>query len=328
MNAYIYINYNNIVVLKEYLDVVKLSLDNLGYTCKYIKTLQNVKKNDLIVFPMGIDAFKYYMKGYKNFIIWQQGATADESFMRNHSLLRKKILNFIDVFSMKKAKFILYVSKYMEAHYSKIAKTNFDKKSYIMPCFNEELDTKIFDRKDYTKKTFTYVGSLDLWQCFDKIVDIYVEIEKKVPNCFFKVLTFQESEAKKILEEKGAKKFLVKRVPKEQVKEELLDCTYGFIIREDNMVNRVATPTKISLYLSAGVIPIFSQCLIDFYKISKMYDFMICLDDKNEIDKIINKVILEIDSETVQSGITSIFETYYNKSRHVKLLTERLSSCI
>lgn len=52
MNAYIYINYNNIVVLKEYLDVVKLSLDNLGYTCKYIKTLQNVKKNDLIVFPM------------------------------------------------------------------------------------------------------------------------------------------------------------------------------------------------------------------------------------------------------------------------------------
>ena len=53
---------------------------------------------------------------------------------------------------MKKAKFILYVSKYMEAHYSKIAKTNFDKKSYIMPCFNEELDTKIFDRKDYTKK--------------------------------------------------------------------------------------------------------------------------------------------------------------------------------
>lgn len=197
MNAYIYINYNNIVVLKEYLDVVKLSLDNLGYTCKYIKTLQNVKKNDLIVFPMGIDAFKYYMKGYKNFIIWQQGATADESFMRNHSLLRKKILNFIDVFSMKKAKFILYVSKYMEAHYSKIAKTNFDKKSYIMPCFNEELDTKIFDRKDYTKKTFTYVGSLDLWQCFDKIVDIYVEIEKNNLELFFKVLTLHSLETLK-----------------------------------------------------------------------------------------------------------------------------------
>ncbi len=266
MNAYIYINYNNIVVLKEYLDVLKEALENLNYECKYVKNLDGIKKSDLVVFPMGIDAFRFYIKGYKNFIVWQQGATADESFMRNHSYLRKRIIDGIDILAMKKAKFILYVSDYMREHYSKLAKTNFEKKSYVMPCFNEVLDDSIFEKKDYSKKIFTYVGSLDLWQCFEKTADIYAAIEKQVPNCFFKVLTFQEEEAIRILRDKNIKNFEVKKVPKDQVKKELLECTYGFIIREDNIVNRVATPTKISSYLSAGVLPIYSNCLIDFYE--------------------------------------------------------------
>ena len=57
--AYIYINYPNIVVLKCYLDIVKAALTKNGYSCEYIKDLRQVSKTDLIVFPMGIDAYKY-----------------------------------------------------------------------------------------------------------------------------------------------------------------------------------------------------------------------------------------------------------------------------
>ena len=73
--AYIYINYPNIVVLKDYLDVIKEALSGSGFQCEYIKDFNHVEKRDLIVFPMGNDAFKFYCKGYHNIILWQQGAT-------------------------------------------------------------------------------------------------------------------------------------------------------------------------------------------------------------------------------------------------------------
>ena len=175
--AYIYINYPNIVVLNTYLDVIKEALSTIDYECKYIKSLDGISKSNLIIFPMGNDAFKYYLKGYHNIILWHQGATGAESYMRHRSKIRKFILNFMDCFVMKKAKMIFYVSHYMKEYYENLAHMSFSDKSYVMTCFNENLDVSVFEKKDYSKKVFTYVGSLDLWQCFNETVDIYAEIE-------------------------------------------------------------------------------------------------------------------------------------------------------
>lgn len=319
--AFIYTNYSNLVVLQSYLDVVKDSLEMVGFHCEYTKNLKGVEKTELIVFPMGIDAFKYYFKGYHNFILWQQGATADESFMRNHSKLRYWILNKMDLFAMKKAKAILYVSQYMKEYYEKLGNCSFGNKSYLMPCFNEEYDRTIFDSKDYSKKVFTYVGSLDLWQCFEQTVDIYKKIEDKLKNCFFKVLTFDEEKGKRILQEKGVKNYSVKRVPKEEVKKELLEANYGFIIREDSIVNRVATPTKFSSYLSSGVIPIFSKCLTDFTQESLKMKYALALDDEIDVTSLLRFVNQEVNKEEVSAEYERLFSEYYSPEHHTKQLT-------
>ena len=94
----------------------------------------------------------------------------------------------MDCFVMKKAKMIFYVSHYMKDYYEALAHRKFTDKSYVMPCFNETLDTEVFEKKDYSQKIFTYVGSLDLWQCFEETVDIYAEIEKRISNAFFKAV--------------------------------------------------------------------------------------------------------------------------------------------
>ena len=70
--AYIYINYPNIIVLQSYLEIVQKALIQNGYTCEFVKSLKGINKKSLIVYPMGIDAFKYYWRDYKNFILWQQ----------------------------------------------------------------------------------------------------------------------------------------------------------------------------------------------------------------------------------------------------------------
>lgn len=327
-NAYIYINYNNIVVLKDYLDVIKTALEKLEYNCQYIKTLEDISKESLIIYPMSKDALKYYLHGYHNFAIWQQGATADESFMRNHSKIRRFVLNQIDVFCMKKAKFILFVSDYMKKHYEKMSHQDFTEKSYVMPCFNETFDESRLSGKNYDKNIFAYVGSLDLWQCFDKTVEIYKEIEKTIPNCFLKVLTFQEEEAKAILKKKGVQNFIVKKVPKEQVNKELMDCTYGFILREDNIVNRVATPTKLSSYLAAGVIPIFSECLVDFKSIAKKNRIGYAVENKMDTSKIEQFIMKDKDKKQIFLSITRIFNTYYNGNNHANKIYEKMTKVI
>lgn len=314
--AYIYINYPNIVVLQSYLEVVQKALIKNGYTCEFIKSLKGIDKRALIVHPVAIDAFKFYLKGYENFILWQQGANADESFMRNRSKLRYWILNKIDTFTMKKAKFILYVSEYMQKHYEKLASKSFVDKSYIMPCFNEEYDESVYQHKDYDQKVFTYVGSLALWQCFDQTAILYRQIEKNIPNTLFKVLTFSVDEAKRILKEKGIKNYSVACVPKEQVKQELLETTYGFILREDNMVNRVATPTKISSYLAAGVIPIFSDCLRDFAAVSTNLKYALKVRTNYSVEEVVSFVSKYIDKEELQEEYKKFFKEYYSVELH------------
>lgn len=323
--AYFYTNYNNIVVLKTYLDVIKSALTNCGYECTYVKSLEAIDKESLIVHVMGIDAVKYYLKGYKNFILWQQGATADESYMRNHSKIRYWILNKIDVFAMKKAKFILFVSDYMRHHYEELAHRSFLDKSYLMPCFNEQLDSQIFRRKDYANKTFCYVGSLDLWQCFRETVGLYKSIESEIPNTKLKILTFDVEKGRQILNEFGIVNYEIKQVPKEQVKQELIESSYGFIIREDNMVNRVATPTKFSSYMSAGVIPIYSSCLIDFDTESKSKNmkYALGLPQKIDMTKIIEFLNNDVDTEEIQAEYDNLFSTYYSENYHANNIVEQ-----
>lgn len=326
--AYIYINYPNIVVLQSYLEVVQKALIQNGYTCEFVKSLEGIDREALIVHPMGIDAFKYYWKGYKNFILWQQGATADESFMRNHSKLRYWILNMIDTFAMKKAKFILFVSEYMRMHYEKLSGESFSDKSYMMPCFNEEYDESVYQFKDYSKKIFTYVGSLDLWQCFEQTATLYKQIEERVSNTFFKVLTFNVDEAKRILKEKGVRNYSVSCVPKDQVKQELLDATYGFILREDNMVNRVATPTKFSSYLAAGVIPIFSNCLRDFNQASNGYKYVLSVPQLYDVQHIIDFVNKDIELAKIKKEFRSLLNGHYSPTTHIDNITRQLAKVL
>lgn len=326
--AYIYMNYPNVVVLNVYLDVIKEALVRLNYECEYIKDFNEVSKKDLIVFPMGKDAFKYYFKGYRNFILWQQGATGAESFMRHSSKIRSGILNYMDCFAMKKAKMIFYVSQYMQEYYEKTAHTSFEHKAYVMPCFNEVLDKELLEKKDYSKKVFTYVGSLDLWQCFNETVDIYAEIEKRIPDVFFKVLTFNTEKAKEIIKAKNITNYSVACVPKEQVKSELENATYGFIIRHDTEVNRVATPTKISSYLSAGVLPIYSTCLKDFHAQAHGKAFAYALNPKEDIDGLIQFINSDLDKSLVQQEIDDLFSTYYSKDYHVSNIIHCLAGCL
>lgn len=326
--AYVFFNRKNVEVTKNYLDVIRAALREVGYECEYITSLKGIAKNSLIVYAVGVDAFKCYLKGYHNMILWLQGATGDESYLKHQSKIRKSVIDFMDCFVMKKAKMIFFVSYYMRQYYQKMAHANFEEKSYVMPCFNEVLNKDIFDIKDYSKKVFTYIGSLAPWQCFDETAEIYAKIEKRIPNTFFKVLTFDTVKADEIIKGKNIKNYSVACVAKEQVKSELESATYGFIIRHDIEVNRVATPTKISSYLSAGVLPIYSPCLKDFHAKAQGKAFAYAQEPDGDINGLIQFINMGLNKEIVQQEIEELFGTYYSAENHTANIVELAKSCL
>lgn len=328
--AYIYINYSNIAVLRLYLDIVKTSLEGMGYACTYVHSLEGVDKDSLIVFPMGNDAFKFYLKGFHNIILWQQGVTGEESFLRHKSWLRRKILNFFDCFIMKHARYIFYVSEALRDYYERISKRSFKSKSYIMPCFNEKFNPALLKEKDYAQKTFAYVGSLSVWQCFDETIAFYKKIEELNEDAHLLVLTFEVEKALNKLKEYEVKSFEVKSVPPEMVRNELMGVSYGFILRKDIVVNRVATPTKISSYLAAGVLPIFSDCVLDFQRINQAYHVGVDINsDKTEsIEKVMRFVSEKKDTAQIIKNIDEVFSSYYSVEFHVNRIVDELSKVL
>lgn len=323
-NCHIYLNYKNKDVIKNYCDIIKKSLEKMGYVCDYVESLKNISKKDLIVFPMGIDAFKYYWRGFRNFILWQQGATGEESYLRHRSKIRRHIINSIDVFAMKKSRFNFFVSKSLFDYYHKISRKVVIEKAYIMPCFNEN-NVSPYNVNKYINPSFAYVGSLDLWQFFDETCSLFSSIQKIIADASFLVLTRDIDKALSIINSHEIRNYTIKYVPKECVTQELSNISYGFVLRKNMIVNNVSTPTKISSYLSSGCIVIYSKCIFDFSSLDNTKLCSFSLDDGNtNFDALINFLKRKKDGGMIKNQIEFLFSSYYSREQHIFNIVRKL----
>ena len=263
----------NTTVTDYYLEVIKSAIKKTTevMTVNNINQAFTGNKNDFYIVSTIIDALMLYLKEKKKILIWVQGVVPEESYMRNKNIARKIILEKIERYVLKHAKFVFFVSSEMKKYYELKYGLSFTDRCYIMPCFNTGIRKNAFYKKGkYENNIFAYVGSLSVWQKFDETVRCYKSIEDLgFPNTKLLVLTPDIENARKILIDLQIQNYEVDYVNNEILHDKLSDVKFGFIIRDDIVVNQVATPTKISSYLSCGVIPIYSTCLKDFHRASK-----------------------------------------------------------
>lgn len=325
MIIHIYNNYPNFEVTNHYLCVVCEAINKAGHNAKLVKDFASIPKNEYVLVSTATDFLRLYIKGFRHILLWQQGVMAEESFMRNHSKLRYKILSAIDKFAIKKAKFIFLVSNAQKDYYEKKYNLSIDR-YYIMPCYNDKLNPAAFDSPEkYERNVFSYVGSLAVWQCFEETVRLYKRIEDAVDNSELRVFTKSKEEAKRILTCYGVKHFTIDCLPPEKLSEALNEVKYGFVLRNDDPVNNVATPTKFSSYLSAGVIPITTTAIKDFSNKVKGSDYACILNRIDDVDTIIKHMAVHIDRALIRDYYNEIFSTYYSDNYHIEQIGKRLS---
>jgi len=286
------------------------------------------KNNDCYIIGAAKPALLLLINGCKNVIYWCQGVGPEERKIYKEPSYMMLLHSMIEKYILKKAKMIFFVSEAMKKHFEKKYRLDFHNRYYIMPCFNEDhLDEECFNNDGkYQNNIFAYSGNLLPWQCFEKTAEIYHRIEQKstVPTKFL-VLTYEVEKAKNILFDKNVKNFEVKYVTPELVGRELRNVKYGFVIRENNIVNNVATPTKLSGYLAEGVIPIITESIIDFCSITKDYKYLIRLkeiDIEKNCEQILEHTRQKIDGIDVKKEYEEIFKKYYNTKYHISCIAE------
>ena len=316
-------------VVKLYMDVLKESFVNADYNTVDITNNSKADKNSVIVTDSPLVGIKYILKGYKRNCIWYQGISPEESYFKNRSKIKYLILSWIEKKAMKKAQLLLFVSDEMKRFYEKKYKLNLSEKSVIMPCFNEQgiVESAFYDDK-YKTNNFVYLGGLQKWQCFEETVKVYTEIEKKStkPTKFF-VFTAQKKLALETLKKHGAKNYDVDFVAPDELSERIKGFKYGFVLREDNPVNNVATPTKFSNYLSNGIIPIYSDCIKSFTEYDKSLNLGVVCNINNfesDVDKILSHMDADITSNEIKAKCQTAFSNYYNQAKYIEIISKKV----
>lgn len=99
-----------------------------------------------------------------------------------------------------------------------------------------------------------FVGSIHHYQVFDEVVAFYAAMKARNPAARLLILTSDVNTTLAALGRLGfLEDALVRRVPHALVPEYMSAADLGVLLREDSLVNRVASPVKAAEYLACGL---------------------------------------------------------------------------
>lgn len=318
---------NQIVVRHNY-DIIERAakaIDDIKILTESNYLKEDYKKGSIIITGALSHAFRLLLSRRRNgnkICVWVQGIIPEESYLRRKSNLRFFLLSLKEKYALKRASFLFFVSNEMRRHYERKYKLSF-KNHMIFPCFNTGINLASFEESGkYENNTFVYAGGTAKWQNLDAIVEAYSIVESKLDNTKFLFLVNNKQYAQELIEKHSIKNYEIKYVPKELLPNELAKAKFGFILREDNAINHVSTPTKISTYLSCGIIPIFTESIRDFYNLMLNREFKIVFHRESFLDEVLK--FKRIDKTKIRSEYLDIFNSYYSSSTYEQLIIKKL----
>lgn len=194
---------------------------------------------------------------------------------------------------------IIFVSKSMEKFYFK--KFGWQASNYsIVACAANPInqipfELRVAKRKELKindKIVFVYLGSFRKYQMVNETLLVFKEIRQKVDNAFLLILTSHRAEFSSALQEMDVSKsdYTIMSAKQSEVSSILCAADLGFLLRDDSVVNRVASPTKYAEYLMSGVPVILSERIGDYSNFSLEHSTGYVLKDFHASDELIQFV--------------------------------------
>lgn len=304
----------NPIVTHSYLKAIGKSYEINNCNVIYYKAGEAIPdanlRSDICVVATARSALKWASKGSKHIVLWVQGLWAEESRLRHGGSLRYGVVRLLEKVALEISEKVFLVSEAMLRFYQEEMGIDLRSKAYVMPCSNEVFhEESFYAAGKYETPSFVYAGGFQAYQCIGETFEAYSRIEKVDNRASLTILTPQAEEAISATKKYGLKKAEIEYAEGDELVARLRHVKYGFVIRDDSPVNRVSTPTKLSSYISNGIIPIYSKSILGFsesfmnqkYKIA--YNKSTFLSDYIAFEKIHIK----------PSEIASEYMSYFNR---------------
>ena len=316
-----------------YVAMIEAALQRRGTQVMRTMALTDICADDVVVVLECASFWKVWRNNRRQkIVLWVQGIFPEETDLTYPKGLKKwcrqRYWRFKERLAIRYAAYILFISDEMRRHYQRVY--GYSSENYfIMPCFNMSLDEEVFIvPQKYTRPTFVYAGGLNSWQCIRQTLKAYAAIAECLPDSHLTILTRQVQEAQKMVDEAGLKNVNVRCVPLDQMVEAQKQFKYGFLLREDIEVNRVATPTKLNSYMASGIIPIMSDVIMAFREHLASVKYMIRVQDVEDSEEIAKSVVAMekslIQGPEVLADFRSAFKEFYNTEHYVSQLMNKL----
>ena len=245
------------------------------------------------------------------FSIDWHGVTPEESLMGGAHPNRIKAQETEEKFLLQECDLNIFVSKEMEAHYRRKYRLN-SLNYVIVPCcvsyqrfVDIDFDTVLSSKND--SLIFGYVGSMADWQCGREMISLFAHLYRYESRCRFELLV-PKADQQKVIEyalKVGLPdiSYTMKEVPHSEVPDSLKTWDIGLLLRRDDPVNRVSSPTKFGEYLAAGLPVLMTDCIGDFSKWVSDYSlgFIIPSHQLNDTNNWLNSVTIQKLIEFVQN---------------------------
>lgn len=317
-----------------YIDVIEKALRKVYGNVSFVSDVKEITKEDVVCI---ITLYAYRDVLIHNFsqriIYWWQGVMPEElrfNVSKFTLRLRLKILynTFLEWLLLHHASLNIFVSPTMEEHYRR--KYHYSgNNTFVMPCYNQDILQGAFHKEGkYSKPTFVYAGGMLVWQCIEEALQLYCKVKKHIPSATLTLLTNGKEEAARLINKYSAQDVTVKFVPVKELNDELAKYKYGLLLRSNDTVNNVATPTKFNSYLAVGLIPIISRVIGAYNPIISKMKYVIAIDDEKDLDNAFGQICAtenaEIKPENVYREYNQIFQSYYNTKEYIALLESKI----
>lgn len=153
------------------------------------------------------------------------------------------------------------------------------------------VDLSVFKNSEVNPRNyFTYLGSGAPWQNLALLSKIWQEIHNQNPNIKFRVISrdtrtqiLSTGIAPSSIEFVGSENF-------EEIADFLKESEVGFLIRENNLINRVSFPTKLAEYLASGSWVVASDIDWDISDIIIKYDVGLLINPESKAKEIVSEI--------------------------------------
>jgi hypothetical protein len=251
-------------------------------------------------------------------ILDPRGAFPEEILMRYKSKILFYLLNILEIIYYLSGNSVIFVSNAFKKHF--FSKYKFLKINHkVIPTFYVEnkqpINNIILSNNTQETKTLNlvYVGSMDVWQKFNKVVDFCNILVKLNHNFILHILTKDEKTALDYLKSADFKDFNIKSLKPDDISNFLKKMDMAFVFRDSSIVNIVSSPVKIQEYLYSGLYVISSSEIGDLSefiyskKLGYIIDDFNVLNVKNTIETFIQR------KSTREQNINTFLRFYDNK---------------